>query len=117
MEGSTGMQDCGGGFLMCGYSTFVVETPFNIICIVSWPFWNIYIENVWVRRGSQKLTGASSKGILVGARRGEEALVGTSTEEDLLGGFCHTRKPYLSGPGSSAWGVEFQVPRQWMPAA
>jgi len=28
-------------------------------------------------------------GILVGARRGEEALAGTSTVEDLL---CHTKK-------------------------
>jgi hypothetical protein len=51
-----------------------------------------------------KLTGASSEGILVGTRRGEEALVGTSAEEDLLGGFYHTRKPYLIGSGSSAWG-------------
>ena len=31
----------------------------------------------------------SSIGILVGARRGEEALAGTSTVEDLL---CHTKK-------------------------
>jgi hypothetical protein len=34
--------------------------------------------------------------------------VGTSTEEDLLGGFYHTRKPYLSGSGSSAWGADMQ---------
>jgi len=54
-----------------------------------------------------KLTGASSEGILVGTRRGEEALVGTSTEEDLLGGFYHTRKPYLIGSGSSAWGARY----------
>jgi hypothetical protein len=26
-------------------------------------------------------------------------------EEDLLGTFSRTRKPYLNGSGSSAWGV------------
>ena len=36
--------------------------------------------------------------------RGEEPPTGTSTEEDLLGTFFHTRKPYLNGSRSSAWG-------------
>jgi len=30
-------------------------------------------------------------------------------EEDLLGGFYSTRKPYLTGMGSSAWGVDFML--------
>jgi hypothetical protein len=60
-----------------------------------------------------KLTGASSEGILVGTRRGEEALVGTSAEEDLLGGFYHTRKPYLIGSGSSAWGATMPTDTEW----
>jgi hypothetical protein len=36
--------------------------------------------------------------------RGEEPLAGTSTEANLLGTFCCTRKPYLNGSGTSAWG-------------
>jgi hypothetical protein len=38
------------------------------------------------------------------AWEGKEPPEGTSVEEDLLGGFYSTRKPYLTGMGSSAWG-------------
>jgi hypothetical protein len=43
------------------------------------------------------------------SKRGEEPPTGTSTEEDLLGTFSCTRKPYLNGSGSSAWGVTSSV--------
>jgi hypothetical protein len=42
--------------------------------------------------------------------RGEEPLVGTSTEVNLLGTFCCTKKPYLNGSGTSAWGVRVPPP-------
>jgi hypothetical protein len=36
-----------------------------------------------------------------------------STEEDLLGGFCHTMKPYLTGTGSQVRPGQDRWQRRW----